>query len=145
MNRFVASLSAVPGTTLQYAPGHPVRNNPVDTVVSSTPAQLRSFYSSYRYNVVPTTDNDPYFWHFARFGTVLRDFLHPITSSDREYQVGERVLVLLFALAVVISAVFLLLPFVADPIDVATAAAARGARRSSSPRSASGSCSSRSR
>jgi len=113
VNRFVASLSAVPGTTLQYAPGHPVRGNPVDTVVSSSPAQLHSFYSSYRYNIVPTTDNDPYFWHFARFGSVLRDFLHPITSTDREYQVGERVLLLLFALAVLISAVFLLLPFAA--------------------------------
>jgi len=113
INRFVASLSAVPGTTLQYAPGHRVAPSPVDTVVSSTPAQLKSFYASYRYNVVPTTDNDPYFWHFARFGTVVRDYLHPITSQDREYQVGERVLVLLLALAVVISALFLLLPFVA--------------------------------
>jgi len=113
VDRFVASLSAVPGTTLQYAPGHTVPSSPVDTVVSSTPAQLKSFYASYRYNVVPTTDNDPYFWHFARFGTVLRDYFHPITSQDREYQVGERVLILLLALAVVISAVFLLLPFVA--------------------------------
>jgi hypothetical protein len=112
VSRFVTSLSAVPGTTLQYAPGHPVPKNPVDTVVSSTPAQLSSFYASYQYNVMPTTDNDPYFWHFARFGTVLRDYIHPITSSDREDQVGERVLVLLLVLAAVISAVFLLLPFV---------------------------------
>ena len=35
----------VPGTTLQYAPGHRVRHNPVDTVVTSSPAQLRSFYA----------------------------------------------------------------------------------------------------
>jgi len=48
-----------------------------------------------------------------QFGTVLRDFFHPITSQDREDQVGERVLILLLALAVVISSVFLLLPFVA--------------------------------
>jgi hypothetical protein len=113
VNHFVSSLSAVPGTTLQYAPGHVVSKNPVDTVVSSSSAGLRSFYDSYTYNVAPTTDNDPYFWHFARFGTVLRDYFHPITSSDREDQVGERVLILLLALAAVISAVFLLLPFVA--------------------------------
>jgi MFS family permease len=80
--------------------------------VSARSPQLHSFFSNYRYNVVPTTDNDPYFWHFARFGTVLGDYAHPITSQDREYQVGERVLVLLLALATVISAVFLLLPFV---------------------------------
>ncbi len=113
VNRFVASVAAVPGTTVQYATGQPVSKNPVDTVVSDTPTQLRSFSSTYRYNVVPTTDNDPYFWHFARFGTVLRDFFHPITGTDREYQVGERVLVFLFVLAALISAVFLLLPFVA--------------------------------
>jgi MFS family permease len=112
VNRFASSLPAVPGTTLQYAPGHSVAPNPVDTVVSSTPAQLRSFYNSYRFNVVPTTDNDPYFWHFARFGTVLHEYFHPITTTDREFEVGERVLVLLLALAVLISAVFLLLPFV---------------------------------
>jgi hypothetical protein len=113
VNRFVASLSAVPGTSLQYAPGHAVKKNPVNAVASSTPAQLRSFYATYRYNVVPTTDNDPYFWHFARFGSVLRDYLHPITSTDREDQVGERVLILLLVLAIAISALFLLAPFVA--------------------------------
>jgi hypothetical protein len=113
VSRFVASLSSVPGTTLQYAPGQRVPPSPVDTVASSSAAALGAFYSSYRYNVVPTTDNDPYFWHFARFGTVLGDYLHPITSTDREDQVGERVLILLLALAAAISALFLLLPFVA--------------------------------
>jgi len=113
VRNFVASLSGIPGTTLGYAPGHAVAPSPVDTVVTSTPAQLQSFYGSYQYNVVPTTDNDPYFWHFARYGTVLGDFFHPVTSQDREYEVGERVLVLLLALSAVISALFLLLPFVA--------------------------------
>ncbi len=113
VGRFVASLPSIPGTTLQFAPGHKVPPTPVDTVISSTVPQLRSFYASYRYNVVPTTDNDPYFWHFARFGTVLHNYVHAINSQDREYEVGERVLVLLLALSALISAVFLLLPFVA--------------------------------
>jgi hypothetical protein len=112
VSRFVATLPSVPGTTLQYAPGHTVPASPVDTVITSTPAELRSFFASYRYDVMPTTDNAPYFWHFARFGTVLHEYFHAITSQDREYEVGERVLVLLLALATVISAVFLLLPFV---------------------------------
>ena len=112
VSRFVGDLPAVPGTSCSTPPGTRWRSSPVDTVVSSTPAQLRSFYNSYRFNVVPTTDNDPYFWHFARFGTVLRDYFHPIATTDREYEVGERVLILLLALAAVISAVFLLLPFV---------------------------------
>ena len=143
VDRFVASLSAVRGTTLQYAPGHSVAKNPVNTVISSTPAQLRSFYSSYRYNVVPTTDNDPYFWHFARFGTVLRDFFHPVTSQDREYQVGSAS-----------SYSSSLWPwrslrcsscFPSSPSDRRGGdCRAKGPRRCSSPPSVSGSCSSRS-
>jgi hypothetical protein len=113
VSRFVSSLAYVPGTALQYAPGRRVPASPVDTVVTSDPRRLDSFYATYRYDVTPTTDNDPFFWHFARFGTVLRDYFHPITTTDREDQVGERVLVLLLGLSALISAVFLLLPFVA--------------------------------
>ncbi len=81
VSRFVASLAAVPGTTLQYAPGHRREREPGRHGRLEHPRAATSFLSSYRYNVVPTTDNDPYFWHFARFGTVLRDFFHPITSD----------------------------------------------------------------
>jgi hypothetical protein len=112
VHRFVTALGAVPSSTLAYAPGQTVPSNPVDMVASDSPTALNSFYRSYKYNVVPTTDNDPFFWHFTRFGTVLSDYLHSLTGTDREDQVGERVLVLLLALSAIISALFLLAPFV---------------------------------
>ena len=87
--------------------------NPVNDVVATSNAQLGSFYASYPYNITPTTDNDPFFYHFARFGTVIRNFFHSLTSVDRENSVGERVLLLLLVLSVIAATVFLLLPFLA--------------------------------
>ncbi len=111
VNSFRQAVSAVPETSVLYAPGQPVKSNPIDTVVRTPSDRLDSFYSSYPFNVTPTTNNDPYFWHFARFGTVLGNFFHPLTSLDRENSVGERVLLLLLGLSIVIAAIFLLLPF----------------------------------
>ena len=88
-----------------------MKSNPVNTVVQTPAAQLGSFYESYPYDITPTTDNDPYFYHFARFGTVTSNFFHSLSSSDRENAVGERVLLLLLALSIIAAAVFLLLPF----------------------------------
>jgi hypothetical protein len=58
-----------------------------------------------------TTDNDPFFWHFARFGSVASKYFHSISSVDRENSVGERVILLLLIVSIAISAIFLLLPF----------------------------------
>ena len=111
INRFVSTLATIPGSTLRYAPGIPGPSNSVRTIATSSSAKLKAFYASYPYNVKPITDNGPFFWHFARFSTVLSNFTQPLTTSDREVTQGERVLLLLLFLAVLLAAVFLLLPF----------------------------------
>jgi hypothetical protein len=108
---FEDATKAVPNTSIMYAPGQHVHSNPVNTVVTTPTARLGAFYASYPYNVTPTTDNDPYFWHFARFGSVAANFTHSLSGIDRENAVGERVLLLLLALSVVVAALFLLAPF----------------------------------
>jgi hypothetical protein len=113
VNRFVAGLKSVPDTKVAYAPGHPVKPSPVSIVASASPTALTRFYNTYKYNVVPTTDDDPFFYHFVRYGTVLKDLFHSINTDDREDAVGERVLVLLLAISVIVALVFLLAPFVA--------------------------------
>jgi hypothetical protein len=95
------------------ANGRTAKANPVNDVVATSNADLGSFYSNYPYNITPTTDNDPFFYHFARFGTVIKNFFHSLNSIDRENAVGERVLLLLLVVTSVAAAVFLLLPFVA--------------------------------
>ncbi len=113
VDRFVAKLDAVTGSTLRYAPGRPDTGDPVSKVIKSTRAELAAFYASNPYDVRPITDDGPFFWHFARFGNVLSNFAHPINSTDFEDSVGERVLLLLLLVAIVLAAAFLLLPFVA--------------------------------
>jgi hypothetical protein len=112
VSAFVAAVQRVPGSSILYAPGETVPPNPVNTVVTVSDAQLGSFYSGFPYNVTPTTDNDPYFWHFARFGTVVSHYTTSLNSLDREDSVGERVLLLLLALSLIAAAGFLLLPFI---------------------------------
>jgi hypothetical protein len=102
----------VPNSSTLYAPGQAVRANPVNSVVTVPDSGLSSFYRTFPYDVTPTTDNGPYFWHFARFGTVIGHYAQSLSSSDREDSVGERVLLLLLAISVLAALVFLLVPFV---------------------------------
>jgi hypothetical protein len=113
VDRVLANLGAVPNATLRYAPGHPVRGESVTQLATIPDSQLGRWYDSYRYDVRPVTDDGPFFWHFTPFDDVIRNFSHPIRRGDAEIALGERVLLLLLAVAVVLAAVFLLAPFVA--------------------------------
>jgi spermidine synthase len=101
----------IEGDTLQYAPGAP-QDNSVTRSLTLPADEQREFLDSYPYDVDAISDDGPFFWHFARFGTVLRDFGDPITRADPEDSIGERVILLLVAIAAILAAVFLLLPFV---------------------------------
>jgi spermidine synthase len=111
VDRFTGSLGAVPRTTLRYAPGHPVEGSSVSELATIPGNQLDRWYDSYPFDVRPITDDAPFFWHFTPFPDVVRDIRHPVKPDD--VAVGERVLLLLLAVAAIFAAVFLLLPFVA--------------------------------
>jgi hypothetical protein len=109
---FGTTLTHVHGSRLAYAPG---RVNPPSKVASSVELQgpqLSSFLSNYHFSVDSINDDKPFFWHFTPFTSVLRDLAQPIRNPNVEVAVGERVLILLLALAVVLSLVFLIGPFV---------------------------------
>jgi len=111
VDRFVAALGTMPGATLRYAPGHSVKGESVSAIATLSGSRLNHWYDSYPYDVRPITDNSPFFWHFTPFRDVVADFGKPIDRSDFEVDVGERVLLLLFGIATLFAAVFLLLPF----------------------------------
>jgi hypothetical protein len=113
VERLLESLGAVPDTDLQYAPGHPVEGSSVTELATIPNGELEAWYDAYPYDVRPITDDHPFFWHFTPFGDVIRHFGEPIDPADPEDAVGERVLLLLLAVAAVLAAIFLLLPFVA--------------------------------
>ncbi len=110
---FRAGVAAVPDTTILSVAGQSPTQNPVNSVIATPARSLGSFYAHFPYNIQPTTDNNPYFYHFARWGNVISNFLHPLNSVDRENAVGERVLFLLLLVSVAAALVFLLLPFAA--------------------------------
>jgi hypothetical protein len=113
MGRFTAGVKAVPATEVLTANGHSSTNNPVNQVVATPNDKLGAFYAQYPFNITPTTDNDPFFYHFARFGTVAHHYFQSLSSADRENSVGERVLILLLLVSILAAALFLLLPFAA--------------------------------
>jgi hypothetical protein len=112
VDRFLQKQGSIPGTSLRYAPGQATAGA-VNDVVTLPKRELNKWYDSYRYSVEPITDDGPFFWHFSRFSDVVRDLGERIDESDPEIVTGERVLLLLLAVASVLAAVFLLIPFFA--------------------------------
>jgi MFS family permease len=112
VDRFLGALGGIPGAKVRYAPGHAVPRESVSDLATLPGNRLDAFYDSYPYDVRPISDDSPFFWHFTPFRDVLADFGEPIDRRDFEVAVGERVLLLLLAIAAVFAAVFLLLPFV---------------------------------
>jgi hypothetical protein len=112
IRRFEAQQPRVPGSTAEYVPGAP-RGNSVSAIATLPGRELDRWYDDYPYDVRPVTDDGPFFWHFSRFGDVIRDFDRATRPGDVDDAIGERVLLLLLGVATLFSAVFLLLPFVA--------------------------------
>ena len=110
---FTTGLEAIEGAELRYAPGQPVEGEPVSVLATAQGDELEAFFDEYPYQIDAITDDGPFFWHFASFGTVLGDFTTSVVGDDLEVAIGERVLLLLLLVATVFAAVFLLLPFVA--------------------------------
>ncbi|QGG95821.1 spermidine synthase family protein [Actinomarinicola tropica] len=111
IDRVVEGLDAIDGGALRYAPGRTVDPNPIDEMLTTPEAELEAWFDGRSSDVRPITDDGPFFWHFHGFGDVVEDMGEPITREDKENAVGERVLLLLLVVAVVLASVFLLLPF----------------------------------
>jgi hypothetical protein len=101
-----------------YAPGVDLPANETgDLIVArlagGSEADVEALVAGSNRKIDAISDDAPFFWHFHDFPDVLGDILSPVDTDDPEDVIGERVLLLLLAIAVVYAAVFLLLPFVA--------------------------------
>ncbi|MCZ7534556.1 MAG: hypothetical protein M5T61_00535 [Acidimicrobiia bacterium] len=95
------------------APGPEKGTRLVASLASGSAAEVDAIVAGHSRQIASISDDAPFFWHFTKFRTVLRDFFRPIEAHDPEDSIGERVLVLLLGVAVAFAAVFLLLPFLA--------------------------------
>jgi hypothetical protein len=108
---FVDEVTAVEGNLVRYVPGEPQENS-VSNVITLPDDEVDDYIDGYAYDITPVTDDGPFFWHFARFTDVIRNYGDAITHGDTEIAIGERVILLLLVIATLMAAVFLLLPFV---------------------------------
>ena len=109
------AVSVVPDSDIRWAPP-PGSAAPGDTaadIASVSDAELATLLAGFPYQVDAIDDNRPFFWHFASFGDVVRNFTQPLDTFDMEDSLGERVLLLLLGIAALLGIVFLLVPFVA--------------------------------
>jgi hypothetical protein len=112
-DRFLGAIAHLPEQRPYAAPGHAINGGIVSQLASGTNAQVASIVSHSTENITPVDDDAPYFWHFSRFGDVLAHIGQPLHTNDPESAIGERVLLLLLAIATLYAGVFLLAPFFA--------------------------------
>ena len=112
VDAFTAAVADQPGSFVLHAPGTDVAGDSVVTrLAGGTDEQVATIVAGMPDDVSAVTDDAPFFWHFSRFGDVLADITEPVEVADPEDAIGERVLLLLLAFAVVYAGAFLLLPF----------------------------------
>ncbi|HEV7732160.1 MAG TPA: hypothetical protein VGR62_08360 [Candidatus Binatia bacterium] len=108
--RFVETTKGLEGAIVRHAPGvTDDGDNPVNKVIDLTPTQLDAWFASHPYDLRPVTDDAPFFWHFVPFREALRTQPHAGLYSTEE-GMGERLLLILLAVAVVLATLFLLAP-----------------------------------
>ncbi|MFL6204157.1 MAG: hypothetical protein ACJ739_02285 [Acidimicrobiales bacterium] len=106
-----AQVANVPGASVEYQPGTPSEANPMAAIATLSDSELDTWYDDYEWDVRPVTDDGPFFWHFSRFSDVVRNIGDPLDPRDVEDSIGERVLLLLLGLSLVLGVLFLLAPF----------------------------------
>ena len=113
LERITAQVAEVPGGTVRYLPGRAGDEGaPVNNIISLPDDEVGAYISDYPYDVRAITDNRPFFWHFTPFTDVIGDVGQPISDLDVEIGIGERVLLVLLGLSILLAAILLLLPFV---------------------------------
>lgn len=112
VDRFIQAVESTADSTVIYAPGAVQTDSPVAALAGAADqAEVQRLVTEYPANIDAITDDAPFFWHFTPFTDVVKDIGRATTVDFREYAIGERVLLLLLAVATLFAVLFLLLPF----------------------------------
>jgi hypothetical protein len=105
---FVEAIDNVDGGRVSFTSAQPGASQ-VSRVIMLSGDELERFYEDHAYKVRPISDDAPFFWNFISFGTAI--FGDEGTEAvNVEEGVGERLLLVFLAFAVLFAAVFLLVP-----------------------------------
>ncbi|NND75954.1 MAG: hypothetical protein HKN44_13195 [Ilumatobacter sp.] len=109
--RIEAALSNIPASTPFHLPDGSVDGGGVTTaLIRGSDAEVADLVGGYRYDISAIDDDRPFFWHFASFSAVAGDWSR--SFEDLEIAIGERLLLVLIAIAIVVATLCLGLPFV---------------------------------
>jgi hypothetical protein len=109
--RYKAALPTVPHVVNSYAPGLPPGPGVIPKLASLDASDVAAVVKAYPRQISAVSDDRPFFWHFVGFGTVIRHIFKPLDARNPEDVIGERVLLLLLAVAILFAALFMLAPF----------------------------------
>ena len=109
--KFIESVGGITEARLVYR-GPTDREDQIANTISLQGEALARFYDDHPYEVRPISDDAPFFWNFVGFGDAL--FGRGGTEAmNVEEGVGERLLLVFLAFAILFATVFLLAPLFA--------------------------------
>ncbi len=109
VERIHTSLAGLPKSEAKYLPDDVRVDGITSDLITKTDAEVQAIVDDYPFEIGPIDDDRPFFWHFTSFSTVLTDWSRDF--EDNDIAIGERLLVVLVGVSVVIAATFLWLPF----------------------------------
>lgn len=109
VGRIQESLEILPKSEAKYLPNAVRADGLTSDLITLDDATVEQIVEDYPFEIGAIDDDRPFFWHFTDFGTVLTDWSR--SFEDNEIAIGERLLVVLVAVAAVVAALFLWLPF----------------------------------
>jgi hypothetical protein len=116
IDAFQRDVGAIKGGDVRHAPGIEPAGGDADVtrrVITASDAELDALLARHPYDLHAVRDDKPLFWHFVRFGDLLRGRAPEGSPFDPEDGRGELTLLVMLGLATVLATVFLLLPLAA--------------------------------
>ncbi len=109
-DRITESVSRIPQTEALHLPDGTLPGAGITTdIITGSQDDVERIVDGYEYDISSIDDNRPFFWHFSGFEDVVGDWSR--SFEDTEIAIGERLLLVLIAIAVFVAGLFLWLPF----------------------------------
>ena len=107
--RVAAAVAEVPNARILHEPGGAVEEGLTTELIVDSDQAVAALVDGYDYDISAIDDERPFFWHFTPFSSVLTNWER--SYEDSEIAIGERLLLVLLAVATIVAAVLLWLPF----------------------------------
>lgn len=103
------TVSQLSDSAVVHLPGRAPGASITADIIRADESGLAALIAGYDYEISTITDDRPFFWHFSGFSDVLFDWSRGF--EDTEIAIGERLLLVLLFISVVVAAALLWVPF----------------------------------